>query len=330
MYRHLLVPIDGTPLASATVEQAVAFASASGASLTFLHVRPDLGASGEGALLRAISPDALASAAAGNARAILGRAEASARAAQVSAASLLVASDHVHEAILEAARTAGCDLVFMATHGRRGIRGALLGSVTRRVLEGAGLPVLVAAVESNLPAPSSEQRALALLRGEHRSLAAVLQALIAQLDNGAREPDVELLRAMMFYIEQFPERLHHPKEEQLLFSRLREHTNEFESLLSELEEQHRAGAAQFAVLREQLDAGDLGAFTGAVHEFVKQQWKHMSAEESLVLPAASRHFTASDWQRIAEALDANGDPRFGTGESFDMLAARLLELAGRR
>jgi len=170
MYMHLLVPVDGTPLASATIEQAVAYARVGGARLTFLHARADLAARGDGALLHAMSPEVFADAAAGNARALLARAEAAARAAGVTASSMLMTSDRPHEAILEAARSSGCDLVFMASHGRRGLKGALLGSVTRKVLEGATLPVLVAAVESNLAARSDEQRALVLLREEHRSL----------------------------------------------------------------------------------------------------------------------------------------------------------------
>lgn len=329
MYTHLLVPIDGTPLASATVEQAVAFARPAGARLTFLHALADLAAQGDGALLHAMAPDVFADAAAGNGRALLARAEAAARAAGVAATSVLVTSDRPHEAILQAARSRGCDLVFMASHGRRGLKGALLGSVTRKVLEAATLPVLVAAVASNLAAPGDEQRAVALLRAEHRSLAAVLHALLERLDDAARAPDPALLRAMLFYVEQFPERLHHPKEETLLFARLRQRTGECDALLLELHRQHRAGAAQFARLRGLLEAGDLAAFARHAHAFAREQWAHMNAEETLVLPAAHRHLLAEDWQAIAQAFEAHADPRFGTGESFDDLADRLLELARR-
>lgn len=329
MYMHLLVPLDGTPLAAATVEQAVAYARVGGARLTFLHARPDIAAHGDGALLHAMSPEVFADAAAGHARALLARAEAAARAAGVAASSMLVTSDRPHEAILDAARRAGCDLVFMASHGRRGLKGAVLGSVTRRVLEGAVVPVLVAAVESNLAPRSDEQRALALLREEHRSLAAVLHALLAQIDDAARRPDRALLRAMLYYIEQFPERLHHPKEELHLFARLRERTGECDALIAPLQQQHAAGAEQFSRLRRLLEAGDDAAFAGAARAFAQEQWQHMSAEETLVLPAASRHLLAEDWREIAQAFEANVDPRLDASESFDTLAARLLELAGR-
>jgi nucleotide-binding universal stress UspA family protein/hemerythrin-like domain-containing protein len=325
MYKHLLVPIDGTPLATRTVDQAVAYARAGGARLTFLHARADLGARGEGALLHAMSPEAFAEAAAGNARAIVAKAEASAHAADVPSASRVIISDRPHDAILEAAREAGCDMVFMASHGRRGLKGALLGSVTRKVLELATLPVLVVAVESNLEPISDEQRALGILRDEHRSLAAVLHALLAQVEWPA--PDVALLRAMLFYIEQFPERLHHPKEDAYLFDRLRRRTSTCDALIAALHSQHVAGAEQFAALRRLLDSGDGAAFAQGVRDFAQAQWRHMRDEEQLVLPAASLHLQADDWLDIAAAFADNGDPRFGAGESFDRLASRLLTLA---
>jgi nucleotide-binding universal stress UspA family protein/hemerythrin-like domain-containing protein len=327
MYKHLLVPIDGTPLAGRTVEQAVAYARAGGARLTFMHARADLGARGEGALLHAMSPEAFAEAAAGNARAIVAKAEASARAADVPCASCVITSDRPHDAILEAAREAGCDMVIMASHGRRGLKGALLGSVTRKVLERATLPVLVVAVESNLEPVSDEQRALGILRDEHRSLAAVLHALLAQVEQPS--PDVALLRAMLFYIEHFPERLHHPKEDDYLFGRLRRRTSTCDALIAALHAQHDAGTEQFAALRRLLDSGDRPAFAQAVRDFAQAQWRHMRDEEQLVLPAASLHLQADDWRDIAAAFAANGDPRFGTGESFDHLAGRLLEMASQ-
>ncbi|MGZ5183839.1 MAG: universal stress protein [Caldimonas sp.] len=327
MYKHLLVPIDGTPLSLHTVEQAVAYARASGARLTFLHVRADLGARGEGALLHAMSPEAFTEAAAGNAQAIVAKAEASARAAGVACASLVLTSDRTHEAIVEAARGARCDLLFMASHGRRGLKGALLGSVTRKVLERADLPVLVVAVESNLEPVSDEQRALGILRDEHRSLAAVLHALLAQVE--AVPPNPALLRAMLFYVEQFPERLHHPKEDAYLFHRLRRRTPNYDTLLDELHAQHAAGALQFVELRRLLDSGDGPALVQAVRAFAQAQWRHMRDEEQLVLPAASLHLRPDDWREIAAAFAANADPRFGAGESFEQLAARLLEMASR-
>ena len=324
MYRHMLVPLDGSPLGSTTIDQAIAYARGCGARLTFFHARPDLAATGEGALLMAMSPDHFAAAAAGNARAIVGRAETAARAAGIECASLVQTSDRPHEAILDAAKTAGCDMIFMASHGRRGITGALHGSVTGRVLQRTTLPVLVAAVESNLAALSDEQRALAMIRDEHRSLGAVLHALLAQIEQP--QPVPALVTAMLHYVEQFPEQLHHPKEDAYLFQALRTRTAECNDLLDDLERQHAAGAAKFAAMRAQLRSGDTASFAASVRDFAAFQWRHMGIEERIVLPAASRHLLPADWKDIATAFGNNGDPRFGD-ESFERLAGRLLELA---
>ena len=214
----------------------------------------------------------------------------------------------------------------MASHGRRGIKGALHGSVTANVLQRATLPVLVAAVESNLPALSDEQRALAVIRDEHRSLGAVLHALLGLLERPDHQPDPALLNAMLHYLEQFPERLHHPKEDAYLFRTLRARTAECDAVLDELEGHHAAGAAKFAAMRDRLAMGDTAELAQDVRDFAGMQWRHMGVEEQIVLPAAGRHLQSADWREIANAFGANRAPRFGD-EPFELLASRLLELA---
>lgn len=337
MYQHLLVPIDGSPLAVVTVEQAVAFARAVGARITFFHARPDYAASEQGALMHAMAPDAFLETAAGNAHALLARAEAAARAGGVAADALALTRDRVYEAILDAAGERGCDLIFMASHGRRGLKGMMNGSVTHKVLQHTTLPVLVATVAGKLP-ESDEYHALATIRNEHRSLAAVIHGLQhvvrASIAVGIA-PDFSLLRAMLYYIEIYPERLHHPKEEAYLFRLLRARSDECNALIDELARQHVEGAARFAALREALGAWERGTagaaevFAGALTAFADSQWHHMNVEEKLVFPAAGRHLTAADWSEIARAFGDNGDPRFDTDTdaSFEALFTRLLNLA---
>ena len=91
---------------------------------------------------------------AGEARALLAKAEVVARAAGVAYDSLVMTSDRPHEAILDAAEARGCDLIFMASHGRRGVKSLMLGSQTQKVLQHTTIPVLVSAVESNAVAPA--------------------------------------------------------------------------------------------------------------------------------------------------------------------------------
>lgn len=333
MYQHLLVPLDASPLAAVLIERAVAYAQATSARISFLHVRGDLGSHGDGALLHAMSPALFAETASGNARVLVARAEAAAQAAGVQADALVVVSERPAEAIVQTAQARGADLIALASHGRRkglaGLKGALIGSVTQQVLEQSGLPVLVMAVETQLPSRSDEQRALAVLRDEHRSLSAVLNALLAEAQRPAPVQDQTLLGAMLFYIEQFPERLHHPKEETQLFARLRQRTSSFDGLLDELQAQHAQGASAFVALQRSLRSGELADFSAQVQTFAQQQWRHMDHEEKVVLPAASQHLLPEDWRAIAEAFEANADPRLGTGESFDRLASRLLDLARR-
>lgn len=330
MYQHLLVPLDASPLAALLTERAVQYAQATAARISFVHVRGDLASQGDGALLHALSPALFAQAAAGTASVVVARAEAAARAAGVQARSLVITSDRPAEAIVQAAHAQGADLIALASHGRRkGLKAALIGSVTRQVLETAGLPVLVMAVETHLPERSDEQRALTVLREEHRSLAAVLNALLAEVQRPPAAQDPALLGAMLFYIGQFPERLHHPKEDTQLFARLRQRTTAFDGLLDELQAQHTHGASTFAALQDSLRAGDAADFAARVQAYAQQQWRHMEHEEKVVLPAASQHLQPEDWQAIAEAFEANADPLQGDSSSFDRLAARLLDLARR-
>ena len=122
MYRHLLVPIDDSQLSVETVNQAVSLASALGARVTFFHAQADYGASSLGALERVMSPAAFNEQMAGEARAMLAKAEVVARTAGVAHDSVATVSNRPAEAILGAAEARGCDLIFMASHGRRGLK----------------------------------------------------------------------------------------------------------------------------------------------------------------------------------------------------------------
>lgn len=143
MYRHLLVPLDGSALSIGLVTQAVDFARSLGARITFFSARGDLGASGDGALLRSLEPRDFAEAAAGEASAILAKAVAAAGAFAIPCAAVARTGPRPYELILDVAAEQGCDLIFMASHGRRGLSGLLLGSETQKVLTHSKIPVLV-------------------------------------------------------------------------------------------------------------------------------------------------------------------------------------------
>ena len=145
MFKHILVPTDGSELSNDTVRRAVAFAKEAGARITFFFSKPDypMAFYGEGALIDPTTPEKFSEMAEAQAREILGAAEKTAQDGGVSCASHSVTSDIPYEAIIGAADSTGCDLIFMASHGRRGFSGLLLGSETQKVLTHSKIPVLV-------------------------------------------------------------------------------------------------------------------------------------------------------------------------------------------
>jgi nucleotide-binding universal stress UspA family protein/hemerythrin-like domain-containing protein len=335
MYRHLLVPIDGTDLATETIGKAVEFARSVGARVTFFHAQADHEGSlrGDAEIVRLTAPEDFTYAFEGRARELLAKAESAARAQGVPCAAAAAVSDSPYRAIIAAAKEAECDLIFMASHGRRSNIGMMLGSQTLKVLVNSEIPVLVSAT-SNPPVPA---QAIGIIRDEHRSLAAVLHAwvhLLRQTDAGEAKPDAALLRAMIHYIRAFPVALHHPKEEEYLFASLRERTSQCNAELDELQRQHERDhqlVNELADLVERYIAGAaaLAELEQAVSRYALFIWEHMGREEGVIIPAAQRHLTDADWDEINAAFSENRDPRFGgdTDAEFRRLFSRLVNLA---
>ena len=180
--------------------------------------------------------------------------------------------------------------------------------------------------------------AISIIRDEHRSIAAVLHGLLHLVDAieaGTMEPDFELLGAMMNYIEAFPERLHHPKEDSHLFRTLRQRDPETVALLDELETEHIKGrgllvelAAALAHFRE-LGHPALEPFARALRSYASFHWDHMRKEEDLVLPRAATILSADDWKAIDDAFRSNSDPLVGVEarQEFRDLFRRIVHLA---
>lgn len=145
MFKHILVPTDGSALSDSTVARAVSFAKETGARITFFYSQPDfpMPIYGEGALIDPTTPEQFAKSAASEAEAILSKARGAAEAAGVACDSDTAVNEVPYEAIIDAADRHGCDLIFMASHGRRGLSGLLLGSETQKVLTHSKVPVLV-------------------------------------------------------------------------------------------------------------------------------------------------------------------------------------------
>lgn len=191
------------------------------------------------------------------------------------------------------------------------------------------------------PAASNRDRAVAVIQAEHRALGTVvaaLQRLLSDVRLSVTQPDCRLLATMLYYIESFPERLHHPKEDQYLFKALRARTREGSAVIDELQGEHIRSAQMMAYLAQTLvryqgGAPDgLDAFSSAVDAYAGLLSDHMRKEETVVLPLADAHLKESDWAAIADAFAQNRDPLFGEDADQEMrrLRHRIANLVPRK
>jgi nucleotide-binding universal stress UspA family protein len=145
MYKRILVPTDGSTLSKKAVKSAVELAAAVGAEVVALNVVPRYPTSYfEGGIT--VSNNEVARVEkqwAEQGQALADEVEKAAEKAGVTAKAITVRSDLVAEAIMAAAKKNKCDLIVMASHGRRGIKRLLLGSETQHVLTHGTIPVLV-------------------------------------------------------------------------------------------------------------------------------------------------------------------------------------------
>jgi len=180
-------------------------------------------------------------------------------------------------------------------------------------------------------------KAIRIIRDEHRSISAVLSGLI-ELTRIARQPGMQpqfvVFRAMIHYIDEFPERLHHPKEDQFLFARLAERAPDTRPLVKELRKEHVRGAQLVRELESALIAYEVEgaraqpAFDAAVNAYAQFHWDHMRKEEERVLPLAEKHLTEADWRWIEDAFAGNRDPIADLRErDFERLYDRIVNLA---
>ena len=145
MFKHLLVPTDGSQLSQDAVARAVSFAREAGARITFFHAEPEAPTAylGLGAISNPHLNQELHERLDGAAQEILSAVRQVAQAAGVESEQLALVGDRPYELIIQAAESGGCDLIFMASHGRRGVTALLLGSETQQVLTHSKIPVLV-------------------------------------------------------------------------------------------------------------------------------------------------------------------------------------------
>jgi hemerythrin-like domain-containing protein len=161
---------------------------------------------------------------------------------------------------------------------------------------------------------------LDVIRSEHAALAAMLRSIVLMLSAHRRAgtlPDFGALRAMLFYVDEFPEQRHHRKETQLLFPKLRARTPLARDLMDRLDEDHGKGELRIRDLEHALTAFEMmgesrrAAFEQAAQRYADFYLAHMRLEEEHVLPLAQKVLTAADWAELDEAFGGNRDPLTG-------------------
>lgn len=187
---------------------------------------------------------------------------------------------------------------------------------------------------------NERETAVATIKAEHRSLRLVVTALQQLLDEVAAqhaEPDFALLAAAVYYIDEFPERCHHPKEDMYLFKALRSRTAKFNDVLDDLQAEHISSGQTIRYLQRALIHYLGGApigfklFRDAVDAYAALLEDHMRKEEKL-LSQAHDCLTTGDWSEMAAAFTANDDPMFGNAqrEEFRRLYDRIVNLLPRK
>ena len=143
MFKHILLPTDGSSLSEAAIHKGIQFSKSIGARVTAFYAMPEFHIFTYKTEMLEDTKEQFARDSKAHAAKYLGVIEEAANEAGVACDTVLATSDEPYEAIIQTARDRGCDLIMMASHGRRGVRALLLGSETHKVLTHTTLPVLV-------------------------------------------------------------------------------------------------------------------------------------------------------------------------------------------
>ncbi|TXT37744.1 MAG: hemerythrin HHE cation-binding protein [Comamonadaceae bacterium] len=180
---------------------------------------------------------------------------------------------------------------------------------------------------------------LRIIQDEHETLSAMLRSIGLMLDRGpVNEPEgfFNVLRAMLFYIDEFPERLHHTKETELLFPRVARLAPDTTRAIAQLNTDHARGEAAVRELQHLLLAWELigetrrAAFEIAAKAYLAFYLEHMRLEETEILPAAQKVLSAADWAELDAAFASNCDPltgKYPRDPVYDRLFSRIVSEA---
>ena len=179
-------------------------------------------------------------------------------------------------------------------------------------------------------------RSLDIIRDEHSSLAAMLQSMRMLVERGPGDDPknfFDVLRAMLFYIDEFPERLHHPKETELLFPAVLKGCPQTADAIARLVRDHEYTEKAVRDIQHLLLGWELLGesrrviFTEAFTKYVDMYLEHIRLEEQEVLPAAENALSEADWKALDDAFLSNCDPLTGKYKPeavYDRLFTRIV------
>jgi len=159
-------------------------------------------------------------------------------------------------------------------------------------------------------------QSLQIIRQEHASLSAMLQSMSLMVKRGPEDNEelfFKVLRAMMFYIDEFPEKQHHPKESTLLFPFVRERSPQIKDLIDKLEIDHKYGEYKIRELEHLLIAWEMlgdkkrDEFNHFSNQYINFYIQHMQLEENLILPEALKVLSEKEWAILDEEFSLNFD-----------------------
>jgi len=183
------------------------------------------------------------------------------------------------------------------------------------------------------------RESLRIIHDEHDALSAMLRSIGMMVDRGpGNNPEnfFDVLRAMLFYIDEFPERLHHTKESELLFPPVARLAPETREAIEKLEKDHQHGESCVRELQHLLLAWELigdarrGAFDAAAKRYLAFYLEHMRLEETVILPMAQKVLSDADWLELDAAFATNCDPltgKYPRDPAYDRLFTKIVSQA---
>ena len=143
MFKHVLIPTDGSKLSDDATRVGVQLAKTVNAKVTGFYAMPEFHVFTYKTEMLEDTKKEFANDSKAHAAQYLSVIETTAKAAGVACDIATATNDHPYEAIIRVAKQRGCDHIVMASHGRKGVQGVLLGSETQKVLTHSHIPVLV-------------------------------------------------------------------------------------------------------------------------------------------------------------------------------------------